>query len=434
MPPTDPVWPAETWPDQMRPDRLRIFRSRAAGLDVHKAQITATVRLCAPDGSAPRAATREFSSLARGLGEMTAWLRSHDVQCATMEGTGIYWLQPYEALEDADIPVELVHAQQVRQIKGRKTDVSDSIWLARVCQYGLATPSLIPPRDFRALRFLSRYRRKLIAERGRVRNRIHKLIDRCGVRVGVALTDIFGRNGRRILDGLVNGEDPQQILDSLTVHVRSKLATVADILEARLDPQSLWLLNDMLAAADAVSRRIQHAGDLLEAGLAPYERSLRLLETLPGVGRESACEILVETGPDIDVFPSSSRFAAWAGLCPGNSESGGKRASGRARKGNAALRAVLTECALGAARTQHCQFRGFHKALTVRRGYKRATLATAHKMLRCIYAVLRDNKPYQDPETDYEQLLVARNAPRWIQQLQKYGFLKELNLPSARPA
>ena len=405
MPPTDPVWPAETWPDQMRPDRLRIFRPRAAGLDVHKAQIRATGRLCAPDGSAPRATTREFSSLARGLAAMTAWLRSHDVQCATMEGTGIYWLQPYEALEDAGIPVELVHAQQIRQIKGCKTDVSDSIWLARVCQYGLATPSLIPPRDFRALRFLSRYRRKLIAERGRVRNRIHKLIDRCGVRVGVALTDIFGRNGRRILDGLVNGEDPQQILDSLTAHVRSKRATVAHILEAKLDPQSLWLLNDMLAAADAVSRRIQHAGDLLEAGLAPHERSLRLLETLPGVGCDSACEILIETGPDIGVFPSSSRWTV-----PGQQ---------RERR---------------QARTQHCQFRGFHKALTVRRGYKRATLATAHKMSRCIYAVMRDNKPYQDPETDYEQLLVARNAPRWIQQLQEYGFLKELGLPSARPA
>ena len=144
----------------------------------------------------------------------------------------------------------------------------------------------------------------------RVRNRIHELIDCCGVRVGVALTDVFGRNGRRILDGLVNGEDPQQILDALTPHVRSKLATVAAILEAKLDPQALWLLNDMLAAADSVSRRIEHAGELLEAGPAPYERSLRLLETLPGVARGSACEILVETDPDIGVFPSSSRFSA----------------------------------------------------------------------------------------------------------------------------
>ena len=425
---TDTPWPAETWPDQMRPDRLRIFRPRAAGLDVHKARITATVRQCAPDGAEPRAATREFSALAPGLRQMTAWLLSHNIQCATMEGTGIYWLLPYEALEDAGIPVELVPAQQVRQIKGRKTDVSDSIWLARVCQYGLATPSLIPPRDFRALRLLSRYRRKLIGERSRVRNRVHKLIDRCGVRVGVALTDIFGRNGRRILDGLVNGDDPQQILDSLTPHVRAKLATLTDVLEARIDSQSLWLLSDLLTAADSVSRRIQQVNALLEAGLAPYERSLRLLETLPGVHRDSAREILVEIGPDIRVFPAASRLAAWAGLGPGNSESGGKRSSGHARKDNAALRAVLAECAHSAARTHHCQFRGFHKALTVRRGYKRATLATAHKMLRCIYAVLRNDKPYTDPETDYEQLLVERNAPRWIQQLHKYGFLKELDL------
>ena len=162
--------------------------------------------------------------------------RSAGVSCSRLQGSG--WrpglpqaILAEEGVEQADKPAH----------DGDETDVSDSIWLARVCQYGLATPSLIPPRDFRALRFLSRYRRKLIAERSRVRNRIHKLIDRCGVRVGVALTDIFGRNGRRILDGLVNGEDPQQILDSLTVHVRSKLATVADILETKLDPLSLWL-------------------------------------------------------------------------------------------------------------------------------------------------------------------------------------------------
>ena len=191
---------------------------------------------------APRAAG-QFSALPQGLRELTAWLQGHGVTAAAMEGTGVYWLAPYEALEAVGIQPALFHAQHVKQIKGRKTDKNDSRWLARICQFGLAMPSYVPPRRFRQLRQLCRYRRKLVGERSRARNRLHKTLDHDGLRLGGALSDILGMNGRRILGGL-------------TSHVRAKLGLLAQTLEARLDPHSLWKLRDLLQAIDALNARM----------------------------------------------------------------------------------------------------------------------------------------------------------------------------------
>ena len=409
--------------DQFQADDLHVVRPRAAGLDVHKMAITATVRLCEPGQGLPRMATRQFSALPNGLRALTAWLGEHGVTAAAMEGTGIYWLAPYEALEDAGIEPELFHAQHVKQIKGKKTDYNDSVWLARICQFGLALPSYVPPRLFRELRPLSRHRRKLVGERSRARNRIHKALDQDGLRLGGALSDIFGMNGRRILDGLLAGRSKGQILASLSGHVRRKQELLAEVLEANLHPHSLWRLQDLLRMHDAAQSSIEAVDARLRESLRPYEPQLRLLETVPGIDRGSACAILVELGPDLRAFRKPSHVAAWAGVAPGNNKSAGKQRSRRSRKGNQTLKATLAECATGAARTKGTQFQGFHKALAARIGYKRAIIATAHKMLRVIQAMLRDGEPYRDPGFDYERLVVERNAARWIRKLYQYGFL-----------
>lgn len=314
-----------------------------------------------------------------------------------------------------------------KQIKGRKTDYQDSIWLARVCQFGLARPSYVPPREFADLRQQCRYRRKLVADRARVRNRIQRTLDHDGLRLGGVLTDLFGLNGRRVLDGLVQGHAAASILRSLTRHVRGKLEPLAQTLEARLSASSLWLLAGLLEDFDTATRRLDELDGRVDAAMAPWHRQLDLLETIPGIARSSAHAILAELGPEpTRVFPDAASLAAWAGVCPGNNESAGKRRSGRARAGNPTLRATLAECAHGAARTKDSQFHGFHGALTARIGYKRAILATAHKLLRTIYAILRDDHPYKDPRVNYEQLLARRNGPRWIRMLDKHGLLEEL--------
>ena len=402
---------------------LHVVHARAAGLDVHKLEITATVRLCAAPGGEPTCETRVFSALASGLEALVAWLTGHRVEAAAMEATGVYWQAPWRALAAAGIDTQLLNARDVKQLRGRKTDIEDSRWLARVCQFGLGRPSFVPPEAFHDLRNLSRHRRTLVEQRSRVRNRVQKVLDRSGVRIGGVLTDVFGMNGRRILDGLLARQDPADILASLSWHVRAALEQLGDALRLTLRDADRHLLADLLHGHDDLDRRVAAFDRLIDEALAPYAEQCRLLETIPGVDHTSAGAILAEIGPDLSVFGDARRLAAWAGLCPGNNESAGKRRSGRTRHGSRTSRAVLVECAHGAARTKHCQFQKYHKALRVRRGYKRAIVATAHKLLRCIFAVLRDGTPYRDPATDYEALLVKRNAARWLRKLREFDIL-----------
>lgn len=418
----------------MRTDTLHVVHARAAGIDVHKMQITTSIRICAPGGGEPQIATRTFEALPSGIDEMVAWMLARKVDAAVMEGTGIYWVAPFEALEAAGISVVLVNARQVKQLKGRKTDVADSVWLARVCQFGLASPSHVPPKAFREMRALTRYRCALVGQRSRVRNRVQKVLDRSGVRVGGVLSDVFGTNGRRVLDGLAEGLGPDAILASLSHHVAHKVERLGDALSLSLSAADRLILCDLLREHDALEERIQGFDRAIDDGFVPWEDRILLLQTIPGIDRASACAILAEIGPDLDAFGSTDRLAAWAGLCPGNSQSAGKRRAARTRMGSKTLRAVLVECAHGAARTHGCQFRGYHKALMIRRGYKRAIVATAHKMLRVLYVVLRDAKPYYDPEADYEALMVRRNAPRWIRMLRRHGLLEPGRIPTAMAA
>ena len=251
---------AET--DTWSTDDMHVVYPRAAGLDVHKMCITAAVRLCEAGGGPARTAVREFSALPDGLRGMTDWLRGHGVTAAVMEGTGVYWKAPFEALEEAGIRADLLHAQHVRQIRGKKTDTNDSLWLARICQFGLALPSYVPPRLFRQLRQLTRYRRRLVSERSRARNRVHKTLDHDGLRIGGILSDLFGVNGRRVLDdGLVAEHSPRCILAGLTSHVRARLAPLAKALAATLDPLALFALADPAAGRRPGRRRPGHTRD-----------------------------------------------------------------------------------------------------------------------------------------------------------------------------
>ena len=404
----------------VRTDSLNVIHRCAAGLDVHKMQITATVLIARADAEA-QTHTQQFEALPEGLEKLSNWLLGFGVTAAAMEATGIYWLSVYETLEKAGIRPLVFNAQHVKQIKGRKTDVADSLWLARICQFGLGAPSFVPPAAFRDLRDLSHKRRKIAQDRSRLRTRVHQILDRAGIRVGGILSDLFGVNGMRLLEGLVAGTPPDRIIAGLSGHVRSHRAALRDALNAELTSSARFMLEDHLASWHSITQRLERYDRLIEKALADHATQLDLLTTMPGVDRTAAAAILIELGPDMSVFASHYHCAAWAGLCPGNNESAGKRRSGRARKGNAHLRSILIECAHAAARTKDCQFKSYHAGLKVRRGYKRATVATAHKMLRAIYHMLKNGELYRDPETDYEALMVRRNAPRWIRMMRKHG-------------
>jgi len=404
---------------------MHVVAPCAAGLDVHKLRITASTRLCSDAHGQPRCATREFATSPAGLADLTAWLDSQQVEAVAMEGTGVYWEPAYAALESAGLAPRLYNAQQVKQLRGRKTDRKDAAWLACVCQFGLGSPSYIPPLAFRDLRRMTRNRRKLVEDRSRARNRIQKLLDRHGLPLGGVLSDICGRNGRLVLDGLAQGQQPERILAGLSAHVQAKRPALAELLQVGLDEEARAQLRGHLRTCDHASELLCEQDERIAAALAGWQRQLDLLQTIPGIDRPSACALLAEIGPTPwQDFPQASQLCAWAGVCPGNHESAGKRRSGRARKGNRSLRVTLAECAHGAVRTQGTQFASHHRTLAARKGYKRAILATAHKLLRTVYAVLRDDQHYRDPGIDYDRLLVQRNAPRWLAQLRKFGYLE----------
>ena len=249
-----------------------------------------------------------------------------------------------------------------------------------------------------------------MGQRSTVRNRVQKIIDRAGVRIGGILSDAFGLNGRTILDGLAAGTEREVILSSLTHHVARKLEGLGEALSLSLGDNDRFMLNDLLEEHDAIEQRIEAYTKKINNEMTPWEEQLRLLTIIPGIDRNAASTILIELGPDIGVFGSKECLAAWAGLCPGNNESGGKRRKARTRMGSKTLRVTLVECAHSAARTKGCQFEAHYRALAARRGYKRAIVAGAHKLLHIIYVVLKTGRPYYDRTADYEALMVSVRA------------------------
>ena len=408
----------------IRNDEFEVVHAVAAGLDVHKMQITASIRRsCGPGDS--QVETRQFNTLPSGHESLVKWLKSEAVEAALMEGTGVFWLPVFEALEEAGLNALLVHAHKVKQLKGRKTDVDDSRRLARVCQFGLCGWSFVPDQTFRDMRKASRHRRKLMQSRASVQNRVHKLLDGAGIPIGGILTDIFGFNGTNVLNGLRDGKNLEEIMSTLTKHVKKKLPLIREALGRRLSDVQRFLLDELMLERDQMTTRIECAEAQLELVLTTWQEDLQLLQTIPGIDEHSARALLAEIGPDVKVFDKVAQFAAWCGVCPGNNESAGKRRHSAARQGNSHNRAILNQCAHAAARTKNTQFHSRHKMLRARQGYKRAIVSTAHKLAKVIYAVLRDRAPCHDPEIDYEQLVVGRNAPRWLKMLKEYGYIEQ---------
>ncbi len=372
---------------------------------------------------APQTQTREFSALPLGIVAMVGWLQSQQIAAATMKGTSFDWGSPFDALAAAGIQLILVYAQPVKHINGRKTDVADSLWLARLCQFDLAMPNIVPDIDVRNLRSLCRTRRQEIAAQSRIRTRVPKIIDRTGVRIGGILTDIFGMNGRHILEELAPGLPTSILLEGLSRPVRNEIDQLGDALTRKLDSSGRLSFSQHLQRPDERAAAIKCLDDAMAKGLEPWPNHLRIRMTLPGISVTLAGEIFVPIGPDLSIFPSPDHLASGAGLCPGNNESGGKRRSSQTTSGNKDRKTALVECAHGASRAKGCQFEGYHRSLHLRRGDKKAMVATAHTMLRVIYPCRKTQTPYRDPSIDYDQVMVERNAPRWIRMITEFGFI-----------
>lgn len=399
---------------------MEVLHKCVAGIDVHRMKHVVTVLIENEDGTVTKH-TREFGGFKRDLKELVAWLLAFKVELAILESTGIYWKSVFAHLEAAGIPAWVVNAHHVKHVPGRKTDVADSEWLAQLGRFGLVRGSFIPPKDLRELRLVSRYRKKLAGVLAGEKNRMHKLLDDAGIKLGGVVSDINGVAARQMIDGLIAGRSPDELADIGTGRLKSTREVLEASLDGELSPRHLLVIKAVRDHVRYLETELAKLDDYLITAMAPYAWAHRLLQTIPGIDEIAAAMILIEIGDDLSRFGSADRLASWAALCPGNNESAGKRKSGKTRKGNTIVRYLLCEAANAARRTKSV-FASKYNGLVIRRGHKKAIVALAHKLIRTIFFVLTRRLPYRDSGFDYEAASVAKNAPRWIRALKKFGF------------
>jgi transposase len=401
---------------------LTTIYKRVIGLDVHQAQITACAIIEQPDGSS-RMEQKQFGAFKRDRQALAQWAASLQPDQVVMESTGIYWKSPYSALEKQGIDALVVNARHVKNVPGRKTDVGDAQWLATLARAGLLRGSFIPPALMRQLRLISRQRQKLVGQLACEKNRLHKVLTDSGIRLGVVVSDIHGKSARAMIKALIAQQPTHEVLALASNRLKASREELFEALQGELTDSHCFVLDELMSHIEQIEARIARFDDRLIRGLSAQHNAMALLQTLPGVDVIGAAMLLVEIGTDMDAFGSADRLASWVGICPGNNESAGKRKSGRVRKGNTYVRRLLCEFAHAASRTTSV-FKSKFQALIVRRGYKRAIIALAHKILRTVFFMLKRGEYYRDSTVDYEALSVQRNAARWMKSLVKFGFIK----------
>jgi transposase len=386
--------------DRRKEATVEVIYPRCCGLDVHKQSVTACL-LVPGDGARPRKEVRTFGTVTDEVLRLGDWLAAHGVTHVAMESTGVYWKPLWNLLEDR-FELLLVNAAHVKAVPGRKTDVRDSEWLAELLRHGLLRPSFVPDRPQRELRELTRYRTQLVRERAAEVNRVQKTLEGANIKLANVATDLMGVSGRAILAQLVAGQTDAAALAQLARgKLRPKIPELERALAGRFGPHQSFLLARQVAHIDFLDAAIAELDAAIAERLSPFEAAVRRLETVPGVGRRTAEVLLAEIGTDMARFPSASHLASWAGMCPGNHESAGKRHSGAPRRGNAWLRAALIEAAKAACRTKRSYLGAQYRRLAPRRGKQKAAVAVGHSILVIAYHLLAEGTTYHDLGRDF---------------------------------
>ena len=406
---------------------------RPAGLDVHKAQVTVCVRVPAAEGRGREQHVAEFQTTVAGLLTLRDWLSAHGVTQVAMEATGVFWKPVWAILED-DFECMLVNARHVKQVPGRKTDISDAAWLCQLLEAGLLAASFVPPKPIRSLRNVTRYRKTQIQERAREANRLHKALEDTGIKLDCVATDILGKSGRLMLDALIAGTtDPEILADLAKGRLRAKIPALREALTGRFDHLHAVWIGAILDHIDFLDGQIMSLTETIGEQIAPFEKAVELLCTIPGVQRRTAEVIVAEIGLDMSVFPDPKHLASWAGLCPGNHQSAGKRRSGTTRNGSKWLDWALEEAALAAIRTKDVYLAAQYARLRPRRGHKKALGAVKHSIIVACWHMLTTGELYRDLGGDYFRTRnPERLTKRLVKQLEALGHT--VTLQQAVPA
>jgi transposase len=398
---------------------------------VHQATIVVTVRR-PDDGGGRRVETQTFGTMTSDLLAARAWLQAHGVTHVAMESTGVYWRPLYYLLEDG-FTLLLVNMQHLQQVPGRKSDVRDSEWLAQLLECGLLKGSLVPPPPLRALRELTRYRKRQIEDRAQEVNRLYRVLEDAGLKLASVMTDLMGRSGRAMLEALLGGStDAAAVAELAKGRLRTKLPALRRALETRLRRQHLFLVAQILSKIDFLDEHIAALTTEIDTQLAPFEPVIATLTTIPGVARRTAVTILVETTGDMSHFPTAAHLCSWAAICPGQNESAGKRRSGKTRPANRYLRGALIESGQAAARAKETALQARYFRVKRHRGHKKAIVAVGHQILEIAYYLMRDGGTYQELGAAYfERRNRERVTRRHVKQLEALGYRVTLDEAAA---
>jgi transposase len=416
---------------------MEIVHERCAALDVSKRDVKVCLRTPSRRRGQRHTEVRTFATTTNALLQMRDWLEAEQVTKVVMEATGDYWRSPYYLLEDR-FDVELVNARQVKALPGRKTDVADSVWLCQLAECGLLRASFVPPEPIRQLRDLTRYRAVLVNERTREKSRLEKELEDAGIKISLVATDVFGVSGRRILRALIEGErDPQTLADMAMGRLRPRIPDLQETLVGRFGEHHAFLCQMHINRVDQIDRDIQALTERIEQAMAPFREPIKRLCTIPGVSDRIAEVIIAETGGDMSRFPTAAHLASWAGVAPGNNQSGRRRKNAKTTKGDVWLKDALGMAAMSALRTKDTYLAAQYRRLIRRLGSKqKALVALEHSILTSIWHMLTRNTDYADLGGEYFHRLdpsaARRRAIATLQSLGYYVTLQPVeNTPKA---
>src|SRR3954453_22410749 len=413
---------------------MRIVYARCCGLDVHKKSISACL-LTPDERGGTQQQLRRFGTMTRDLLELSDWLTGNGVTHVAMESTGGYWKPVWNILEGT-CAILLVNAQHVKSVPWRKTDAKDCEWLADLLQHGLLRGSFVPPSPIRQLRDLTGTRASLRQDHTAVANRRQKVLEDAHVKLASVATDWLGVLGRDILSRLLDGEqDAGKLADLCRGRLRDKIPEMQRALEGRMTDHHRWMLRLQREQLEFLEAQIAKLDAKIQEHMSDYQKAVDLCTTIPGIEAVAAANLIAEIGVNMDQFPSAQHLASWAGLCPGNHESAGKRLSGKARNGSVWLRRNLCQAAWAASHTKNTYLSSQFRRLAARKGKKRAIVAVGHTILVIVFHMLKNHQPYRDLTSDYFDRPNAEQIKRsLIRRLERLGLQVTVQNRTLEPA
>lgn len=399
---------------------------RCCGIDVHKKTITACLMI-GKSNEQPTVTIKTFSTMTRDLLACKDWLESEGCTHVALESTGVYWKPVFNILEDS-MEIILANARHIKNVPGRKTDVKDCAWIAELLRHGLIKGSFIPPQPVRALRDLTRYRKKLIQQRSSELNRIQKFLEDANIKLSSVVSDITGVSAQDMIHHLIKQDmTPQEMSELARGRLRTKITELEKALEGALRAHHRLILAVSIQMIASYDQAIAELDREIDERMKPYGKTSERLQTIPGIKKRAAESIVAETGVDMSRFPSDRHLSSWAGVSPGNNESAGKRKSGKSTPGNKWLKAALTESAWSASRSKGTYLKVRYQRLAARRGKKRAALAVGHTILIMAYHIIKEQCTYKELGADYfDRLNEQHILKRLTSRIQALGYKVDL--------